>query len=253
MKSIHIVFKQWLCMLLMGVAVALSGGCSFGVKQFTVEHTAQEMQLLARSGGDRVLVLQPVVDYKYRSFSNDPASLPLERRLLRASIYTALSQQIRLRGHFVVSHPTPKVMPAVNFLTRRLLGNYVQLMNQREYSVDPLPVLGPSVNQLTSPLQGDLLLISRFRGVKKSPGKQRKDKLVAAMRSLVTFGQQTLEVLPSQHGELEAAMLDGVDGQVIWSGRVQGDVGELELMIDQLLETLPTITTLPDVAELEST
>lgn len=222
------------------VVLVLLTGCASLQDRAGVEVNLQSDVKSSFKHAASVLLLEPQIDYTLQSFSYDPVSLPIENSQIRDTLFNVLADRLSVRGLHVVNQSDLLVLPDKIFLTRRVIGNYQQLMALRNFSDDPLPSLGPMVNRLSAPENSELLLISRYSGTQKSPAQQHKDKFTTTMRALVSLGTSQYRVSPAHYGELEVALIDGVSGQVIWSGFTPGQPSRLALMVERILATLPT-------------
>ena len=226
---------------LLAVVLVVQLGCTVWPGNTGVQiRTPVAHQMSAGSIG-RVLVLEPQIDYTLRSFSYDPLALPAESARIRDQLQANLSDSLQSRGLDVVAITDTAGQSDTRFLSRRLLGNYQRLMGLRNFSDDPLPSLGPGVNRLTSPAKSDYLLLSRYSGTQKSRGQQGKEVITASMRALISLGTQQYRVTPARYGELEVALVDGVSGQVLWSGLTTGQPEQLATMTEGVLRTMAVI------------
>lgn len=189
----------------------------------------QEALHIAVVETDVEIVLHRVVD--------DPRWLLSEQQKVGEAINHGLNTAIDDLGLFLTSnqteshqlnlvqkkHSRPKAMivdaTELRFQASRLIDNHAQLAGIRDRG--EFPSLGRAVLRLSTPLEADLILVSRYRGWRKTRGQWRKEKMSSSLFSLASLGYQNSQPL-KEFGELEMLLLDGVNGNVLWRGHISG-------------------------------
>jgi len=185
---------------------------------------------------DRLAITEPLVDVVLHRVVDDPRNMMAEERRLQLEIETAIRTAL--------DQPTRAVNPSLErsdtrvatvrknrFTSARLLNNY-RILTARQRDTAPLN-LGTDVAEFANELNADKLLLSRYRGWRKTSAQWRKERTSAALHTVATLGRQRTRGYP-QFGELELLLLDGKSGQVAWRGILRGDP-------QSVLESIPNL------------
>ncbi len=181
-----------------------------------------------------VAVLEPVVEMVLHDLSRDSLLLIDEQQRMSA----AMTRSARLgveRAGLTLAEPG-NVIPASasRFATRRLIAN---TMTQLRSDSENEGAIGAYVNEVAAPLEADAVLVSRYRGWRKSAGQQRKDQTSAALLGTITLGVRTANTEPDS-GYLEMALIDGHSGEILWTAIASGKQDDADALITLLLARL---------------
>lgn len=187
--------------------------------------------------GAGIAVTQPLVDVVLHRVVDDPRIMVNEQRRLQAEIETAIRQSLEKQALPVNARPVQSArrLAAIRqhrFESARLLDNHA-ILRAREPDQKTVE-LGTDAAEFATRLHADKLLLSRYRGWRKTSAQWRKEKASSALQTMATFGTQRTRGYP-QFGELEMLLLDGKSGRVIWRGAVRGDPAQVLQSIPRLL------------------
>lgn len=186
---------------------------------------------------EKIIVLPPQIDYQLHSFADDPVDLPVAKEQIKKTILVALSNALASKHYS--SEIAFEYAPLQRLPAYQLQERYQLKMDSRDLTKQALPALGPGVNRISAAWRADILVLSRFSGSQKSVSQHSKDSLVAWLRGLLSFGTRKMRVSPSDTGEFEVALIDGVTGQVYWTATALVQPQNLRHRINQLFENLP--------------
>ncbi|MBX2882582.1 MAG: hypothetical protein KTR32_21710 [Granulosicoccus sp.] len=185
----------------------------------------------------RVAIVETDIEVVLHRVVDDPQWLMLEQHKISRAIDAALHAAVRSAGlrvrsstaaedHLKVSlatsHSSPKstgTLSELRFQASRLIDNHARLAALGESG--EFPSLGRQVLRLSEPLNADLVLVSRYRGWRKTAGQWRKERVSSSLLSIASLGSRRAQPV-KQFGELEMLLFDGVNGDLLWRGYITG-------------------------------
>ena len=181
-----------------------------------------------------VAVLEPVVEMVLYDLSRDSLLLVDEQQRMSAQMTRSARAGIEQAGFTLSSNPGAIAAPDSRFASRRLIENTIRQLRSES---DSESAIGSYVNQIADPLKADAVLVSRYRGWRKTAGQQRKDQTSAALLGTITLGVRTASAEPDS-GYLEMALIDGSSGEILWTAIASGKQADADALITLLLARL---------------
>lgn len=125
---------------------------------------------------------------------------------------------------------TAKEAAETRFQASRLMDTHARLASIGDNV--HWPALGNRVLPLSEPLNADLILVSRYRGWKKTDGQWRKERVSSTLSSFASLGLRQARS-QKEFGELEMLLLNGVNGELVWRGYIAG-------VPDAVIQSIPS-------------
>ena len=178
-------------------------------------------ELEARRGRiTRIAVLPPAATFKRITFQGDDPRMTAEEGTARASLPEMIAAKLREHG-LVATDGSPPQGSDLAFQTAELQAVFDQALGELiRASVQPAAQghrsLGSQAARVAGPLNADALMLARVEGFSKSGGEIAKDFAKSLAVGVATFGL-FIPVEPTSGSAIVVALVDGDNGDVLWS------------------------------------
>ena len=194
----------------------------------------------------KVVVLTPDVLYQLIVLNGENERLPEKEKNVRADLEEKLPKLLEGRGYEARrfdAEMVRKKMKDADFAVEQVKSAYRAASNQlyeralvsEEDSQQFRVSIGPVGGALAEALDADAFLFTRYDGYEKSSGLIAKDFAAGVLIGVLTG---VARVPATKGASMEMAMVNAVNGSVLWSNR-GGVAGPRELNVQSLLAKLP--------------
>ena len=189
-------------------------------------------------------VLPPEVVVEHLVFDGNHHRLPEKEKAITKTIIAELPN-ILTEKEYLVERSLSDHSKVANFAFEfhQLIEAYsnrseelyqrFELVPSKAFSMEKS--IGPMVNRISEHADADALLIVRYNGFEKSAGLQTKEFAGSLLFAALTG---VLPMHASQGATVEAAIIDGISGDILWTN-IFGGSFEPEQMIGLVLRDLP--------------
>lgn len=238
---IHTTHQRALCLAAIAAATIISG-CAY-----TPVREHPDFASAARKV-NTIAILPPDVEFTRIVFTGDNERMPEREREIAENLLQSVETSLKDKRYALRPPFTQRVAESnknMSFELEQLRAAYTQAAKQlyeraatedeaKKYRVS----VGPVVNPIASLMEADALFYVRYAGAEKSGGQQAKDIFAGALLGVLTG---VIVVPASEVASLEAALIDGTTGDILWANRGAGhtlQAGSMQLS-ERLMAQLP--------------
>jgi len=218
-------------LLTIAATAAWLTGCSSLQTTTTREHEDLESHLLKV---ERVVIAPPEVSIALIKVSGDNERIASLEHSTRQGILNLARRDLRVAGYEVVEFDFAKaiaededfaftitqVRDAFDMARQELrAGRELSAAQKRAFNAS----VGSAVNAVSARTDADAVLLLRYAGFRKSEGMVTRDVASSVAFAILTMGQGLL-VHNTSGAQIEAALIDGVTGDVLWTDSRAGSL-----------------------------
>lgn len=204
----------------------------------------------------KVALLPPDVEYTYLVFTGDNERMPDKEKSIADSLAAVIPAAFKDKGYMCSKFNLDEEAdqnPELRYEFEQLKKAYLTASDElyskgmmEEGAASSMKVsLGTVVNQFADLADADALIVARFSGFKKSDGLLNKDRAANVLLAALTGVYND----PARSGgAVEIALVDGANGDVLWSNVYGGTVGST-MLASKALKDLPAISMEAEPAE----
>jgi hypothetical protein len=237
---------------LLGAAIALTFPLSACVT--TVRQNPDLVESLGRI--DRVAVIPPEVEIVHVVFKGDNEPLTGESDAIAGRLPELIGAELRRSGFAVTDARLGDAdldeNPELRFQATQVRREYDRISSEmyesiqmeRSKALSYEADVGDEINIFADHAGADAFVFVKMNGFEKSGGEIAKDIALSVLIAAASMGS-AIVVQPTQGAVLEAALVDGTSGDVLWANRLatQGDFqgSGLGTMVAALFKEFPTL------------
>lgn len=210
--------------LAVAAAAAWLTACSSLQPTTTREHEDLEQHLLKV---EKVVIAPPDVLIELLKVSGDNERISALENSTRQGIINLARRELRLAGYEIVEFDFARAVAEDDELAFKVTqvkeafdaareelraGRPLTASQKRAFNA----TVGSAVNAVSARTEADAVLLLRYAGFKKSEGMVTRDVATSVVVGILTMGQGIL-VYDTAGASMEAALIDGVTGDVLWT------------------------------------